>query len=203
MEPVNVAVIYYSATGSVHALAQAATEGAAKAGAHVRLRKVRELAPPEAINSNPAWAQHIQDSADVAEAALEDLAWADAVLLGTPTRFGNPASQLRAFLETTGPLWAQGQLAGKVCSAFTASNTAHGGQESTILALSNTFYHWGGIIVPPGYTNPVQFKTGNPYGASHVAALGAPGEDTLESARHQARRAVETAAALKANRAAA
>ncbi|MFI1831425.1 NAD(P)H:quinone oxidoreductase [Streptomyces sp. NPDC020412] len=203
MEPVNVAVIYYSATGSVHALAQAATEGAEKAGAHVRLRKVRELAPPEAINSNPAWAQHIQDSADVAEATPEDLAWADAVLLGTPTRFGNPASQLRAFLETTGPLWAQGQLAGKVCSAFTASNTAHGGQESTILALSNTFYHWGGIIVPPGYTNPVQFKTGNPYGASHVAALGAPGEDTLESARHQARRAVETAAALKADRAAA
>ncbi|MFH8617254.1 NAD(P)H:quinone oxidoreductase [Streptomyces sp. NPDC017979] len=203
MEPVNVAVIYYSATGSVHALAQAATEGAEKAGAHVRLRKVRELAQPEAINSNPAWAQHIQDSADVAEAALEDLAWADAVLLGTPTRFGNPASQLRAFLETTGPLWAQGQLAGKVCSAFTASNTAHGGQESTILALSNTFYHWGGIIVPPGYTDPVQFKTGNPYGASHVAALGTPGEDTLESARHQARRAVETAAALKAGRAAA
>lgn len=149
MEPVNVAVIYYSATGSVHALAQAAAEGAQKAGATVRLRKVRELAPPEAINSNPAWAQHIQDSADITEAALEDLAWADAVLLGTPTRFGNPASQLRAFLETTGPLWAQGRLAGKVCSAFAASNTAHGGQESTILALSNTFYHWGGIIVPP------------------------------------------------------
>ncbi|MCX5096739.1 NAD(P)H:quinone oxidoreductase [Streptomyces sp. NBC_00365] len=203
MEPVNVAVIYYSATGSVHALAQAAAEGAQKAGATVRLRKVRELAPPEAINSNPAWAQHIQDSADITEAALEDLAWADAVLLGTPTRFGNPASQLRAFLETTGPLWAQGRLAGKVCSAFAASNTAHGGQESTILALSNTFYHWGGIIVPPGYTDPIQFKTGNPYGTSHVAAVGAPGEDTLESARHQARRVVETAAALKAGRAAA
>ncbi|MFD9393213.1 NAD(P)H:quinone oxidoreductase [Streptomyces sp. NPDC060000] len=203
MEPVNVAVIYYSATGSVHTLAQAAAEGAQKAGATVRLRKVRELAPPQAIEANPAWAKHLKDSADITEAGLDDLGWADAVLFGTPTRFGNPASQLRAFIETTGPLWAQGRLAGKVCSAFTASNTAHGGQESTILALSNTFYHWGGVIVPPGYTDPVQFKTGNPYGTSHTAGPGAPGEDTLHSARHQARRVVEIAAALKAGRAAA
>ncbi|MGW7081802.1 NAD(P)H:quinone oxidoreductase [Streptomyces sp. NPDC054871] len=201
VEPVNVAIVYYSATGSVHALAKAAAEGAEKAGATVRLRKVRELAPPEAINANPAWAQHIQDSADTAEAVLDDLGWADAVLLGTPTRFGNPASQLRAFLETTGPLWAQGKLADKVCSAFTASNTPHGGQESTILALSNTFYHWGGIIVPPGYTDPIQFKSGNPYGTSHVASRGAPSDETLAAARHQARRVVDTAAALKAGRA--
>ncbi|MFD8572193.1 NAD(P)H:quinone oxidoreductase [Streptomyces sp. NPDC059639] len=201
MEPVNVAIVYYSATGSVHALARAAAEGAEKAGAIVRLRKVRELAPPEAIEANPAWARHINDSADVAEATLDDLGWADAVLLGTPTRFGNPASQLRAFLETTGPLWAQGKLADKVCSAFTAGNTLHGGQESTILALSNTFYHWGGVMVPPGYTDPVQFKTGNPYGTSHVAGQGEPSEDTLQSARHQARRAVDVAAALKAGRA--
>ncbi|KOV57733.1 NAD(P)H:quinone oxidoreductase [Streptomyces sp. MMG1121] len=200
MDSVNVAIIYYSATGNVHTLAKACAEGAEKAGATVRLRKVRELAPPEAVATNPAWAKHIEDSADVTEATLEDLGWADAVLFGTPTRFGNPASQLRAFIETTGPLWAQGKLAGKVCSAFTASNTAHGGQESTILALANTFYHWGGIIVPPGYTDPVQFKTGNPYGTSHVAGQGAPGEDTLQSARHQAQRVVQTAAALKAGR---
>ncbi|KFG71549.1 NAD(P)H:quinone oxidoreductase [Streptomyces mutabilis] len=203
MEPVNLAIIYYSATGSVHALARAAAEGAQKAGATVRLRKVRELAPAEAINANPAWAQHIKDTADIAEASLDDLGWADAVLLGTPTRFGNPASQLRAYLETTGPLWAQGKLADKVCSVFTASNTLHGGQESTILALSNTFYHWGGVMVPPGYTDPVQFQTGNPYGTSHVAGQGAPSEETLQSARHQARRVVDIAAALKAGRAAA
>jgi NAD(P)H dehydrogenase (quinone) len=154
MEAVNAAIIYYSATGTVHALAQAAAEGAEKAGAHVRLRKVAELAPPEAISAKPACGQHLQDTADVSEASVDDLAWADVVLFGTPTRFGNVASQLKAFIDTTGPLWAQGGLADKVYSAFTASNTAHGGQEATLLALGNVFYHWGGIIVPPGYTRP-------------------------------------------------
>jgi NAD(P)H dehydrogenase (quinone) len=202
MEPVNLAIIYYSATGNVHALAQAAAEGAEKAGGRVRLRKVAELAPPDAISANPAWSRHRQDTAGVAEASLDDLVWADAVLFGTPTRFGNPASQLRAFIETTGPLWVQGGIADKVYSAFTTSNTAHGGQESTLLALGNTFYHWGGIIVPPGYTDPVQFKSGNPYGTSHVAGDGPPNDVALEAARYQARRVVDTAAALKAGRAA-
>jgi NAD(P)H dehydrogenase (quinone) len=202
MRPVNAAIVYYSATGTVHALAQAAAEGAEKAGAHVRLRRVAELAAPEAINANPAWAQHLRDTADIAAATLDDLAWADAVLFGAPTRFGNPASQLRAFIDTTGPLWAQGGLAGKVYSAFTASNTAHGGQEATLLALGNTFYHWGGIIVPPGYTDPVQFQSGNPYGTSHVAGDGPPGEVPLQAARYQARRVVDTAATLMAGRAA-
>jgi NAD(P)H dehydrogenase (quinone) len=202
METVHVAVVYYSASGTVYTLAQAVAEGAGKAGADVRLRKVAELAPPEAVEANPAWAQHQRDTADVPEVRHDDLEWADAVLFGTPTRFGSPASQLRQFIDTTGPLWFQGKLADKVYSAFTASNTAHGGQESTLLALGNTFHHWGGIIVPPGYTDPVQFQAGNPYGTSHVAGAGAPGEVTLEAARHQARRVVEVAAALKAGRAA-
>jgi NAD(P)H dehydrogenase (quinone) len=202
MEPVKAAIIYYSATGTLHALAQAAADGAEESGAVVRLRKVAELAPPEAISANPAWGRHIEASADVAEASLDDLVWADVVLFGTPTRYGNPASQLRAFIDTTGPLWAQGALADKVYSAFTASNTAHGGQESTLLALGNTFHHWGGIIVPPGYTDPIQFKSGNPYGTSHVSGDGPPGDLALEAARFQARRAVDTAAALNAGRAA-
>jgi NAD(P)H dehydrogenase (quinone) len=202
VEPVNVAIIYYSATGTLHALAQAAAEGAEKAGATVRLRRVAETAAPEVIDAKPEWARHLQETADVPVAGHDDLIWADAVLFGTPTRFGNPASQLRAFMESTGPLWFQGALADKVYSAFTASNTAHGGQESTLLALGNTFYHWGGIIVPPGYTDPVQFASGNPYGTSHVAGSGAPDDVIVEAARHQARRAVITAGALKAGRAA-
>nr|WP_026412318.1 NAD(P)H:quinone oxidoreductase [Actinomadura oligospora] len=202
MDAVNVAIIYYSATGNLHALAEAAAEGAEKAGANVRLRKIAETAPPEVIDTRPEWAEHVRNTADVPEAVLDDLAWADAVLFGSPTRFGNPHSALRAFMESAGPLWFQGKLADKVYSAFTASNTAHGGQESTLLALANTFYHWGGIIVPPGYTDPVQFKTGNPYGTSHVAGTGAPNEDTLQAARHQAGRVVQTTAALKAGRAA-
>ncbi|MGK5671811.1 NAD(P)H:quinone oxidoreductase [Micromonospora sp. URMC 106] len=202
MEPVNVAVIYYSATGTIHTLARAAVEGAEKAGANVRLRKVAETAAPEAVSARPEWDRHLKDTADVAEASHDDLEWADAVLFGAPTRFGNPASQLRAFLDTTGPLWFHGMLADKVYSAFTASNTAHGGQESTLLALANTFYHWGGIIVPPGYTDPVQFQSGNPYGTSHVVGDGPPGEVALQAARYQARRVVDTAACLKAGRAA-
>lgn len=202
MEPVCLAIIYYSATGTVHALARAAADGAEKAGACVRLRKVAELSPPEAISANPAWEQHLRDTADVAGAGTDDLAWADAVLFGTPTRFGNPSSQLKAFIDSAGVLWRQGKLADKVYSAFTASGTAHGGQESTLLALGNVFYHWGGIIVPPGYTDPIQFQTGNPYGTSHVAGGGPPGDVVLEAARYQARRVVDTAAALKAGRAA-
>jgi NAD(P)H dehydrogenase (quinone) len=199
---VNTAIIYYSATGTVHALAQAAAEGAEKAGARVRLRTVAELAPPEAIDARPEWARHRRDTADIAEAGLDDLAWADVVLFGTPTRFGNVAGQLKAFLDSTGPLWLRGGLADKVYSAFTASNTAHGGQESTLLALGNVFHHWGGIIVPPGYTDPIQLRSGNPYGTSHVAGDGPPGEVALAAARYQARRAVDIAAAVKAGRAA-
>lgn len=202
MEPVNAAIIYYSATGTVHALARAAAEGAEKAGANVRLRRVAELAPQQAIEANPEWGQHLHDTADVAAASLDDLDWADVVAFGTPTRFGTPASQLKAFIDTTSPLWQQGRLAGKVYSAFTASQTAHGGHEATILALGNVFYHWGGIIVPPGYTDPIQFEAGNPYGTSHIASQGPPDKTALEAARYQARRAVDTAAALKAGRSA-
>ncbi|WP_433334683.1 NAD(P)H:quinone oxidoreductase [Spirillospora sp. CA-294931] len=201
MESVNAAIIYYSATGSVYTLARAAAEGAEKAGAVVRLRKVAEPTVPDSLDGTPARERHLQDAAEVVEAAVDDLAWADVVLFGTPTRYGNPASQLRAFIENTGSLGRAGGLADKVYSAFTSSNSAHGGQESTILALSNTFYHWGGIIVPPGYTDPVHFAAGNPYGTSHVAGDGPPGDVILEAARHQARRAVTTAIALKAGRA--
>ncbi|KAA1426152.1 NAD(P)H:quinone oxidoreductase type IV [Nocardioides antri] len=202
MEQVKAAIIYYSATGTVHALAEAAAKGAEKAGAEVRLRRVPELAPEAAISSNPAWEQHRRDTADIPEAALEDLAWADVLLFGTPTRFGTPSSQLKAFIDSTGPLWQEGRLADKVCSAFTASNTAHGGQESTLLGLANVFYHWGGILVPPGYADPVQLRSGNPYGASHVSGDGPPDEVALEAAAFQARRAVDIAAALIVGRAA-
>lgn len=108
MEAVNAAIIYYGATGTVHTLAEAAAEGAEKAGARVRMRRVHELAPASAIDDNPAWSRHVRETADIPEAALDDLAWADVVLFGTPTRFGTPASQLKAFIDSTGPLWQQG-----------------------------------------------------------------------------------------------
>nr|BFF24051.1 hypothetical protein GCM10025732_20160 [Glycomyces mayteni] len=140
---VKLAVIHYSQTGNVYEMARTAARESQDAGAEVRLRKVRELAPPEAVASNEAWANHFEASADVLEATLDDLDWADAVLWGTPTRYGLPTAQIKQFIDTTGPLWQQGKLADKVMSTFTSTQTSHGGQESTILALNNTFYHWG------------------------------------------------------------
>jgi NAD(P)H dehydrogenase (quinone) len=199
MANVNVAVIYYSATGSVYRLAAAAADAAEKAGAEVRLRKVRELAPDEAIASNEGWSAHVRETQDLPEASAEDLDWADVALFGAPTRFGLPAAQMKQFLDTLGPLWAQGRLANKVYSAFTSAATAHGGQETTITAMANTFYHFGGIIVPPGYVDPIQFQAGNPYGTSHVSANGTvpPGEVELAAMAFQATRATHIGDALK------
>ncbi|TYR65860.1 NAD(P)H:quinone oxidoreductase [Streptomyces parvus] len=196
----NVAVIYYSSTGNVHRLAEAAAESAQKAGADVRLRKVVELAPESAIAQNEGWAAHAAATRDIAEATLADVEWADALLFGTPTRFGLPAAQLKQFLDTTGGLWFQGKLVNKVVSSFTSTSTTHGGQESTILALNNTFYHWGAIIVPPGFADPVQFEqvNGNPYGASSVSGnqAGNVHPDNLASIAFQARRTTDVASAL-------
>lgn len=200
-EPIKTAVIYYSATGNIQRLAEAAIEGAEKEGSETRLRQIREIAPEAAVQSNEAWAEHVKSCADQPIAELADLEWADVLIFGAPTRYGNVPSQFQQFIDTTGGLWSEGKLADKVYTAFTSSQTAHGGQESTLLSLYTTFYHWGGIVVPPGYTDPIQFQSGNPYGASHVAVPGEfPGDVALEAARYQARRAVEIAAALKNGR---
>jgi NAD(P)H dehydrogenase (quinone) len=200
MADVKVSVIYYSATGSVHALAVQAVEAAEKAGAEVRLRKVHELAPKEAISSNEGWSQHALETEDVAEATADDVVWADAVIFGTPTRYGNVAAQLKQFFDTLGPQWGAGQLADKVYTGFTSTGTNHGGQESTLLAMYNSFYHFGGIIVPPGYTDPLKFVDGNPYGVSHVTggSNDAPLEDAQYAALdHMAERVVRIAGRLK------
>ncbi|HTJ37861.1 MAG TPA: NAD(P)H:quinone oxidoreductase [Dactylosporangium sp.] len=196
---VRVAVIYYSATGNVHALASALAEGAAKRDADVRLRRVHELAPDTAIDANPAWRAHVDATRDsVEEATLEDLEWADAYAFGTPTRFGNVTAQLKQFLDQTGGLWQQGKLQDKPVTGFTSAANRHGGLESTILSLNNVFYHWGCLIVPPGYTDPLLYDSGgNPYGVGWPSGGGeGPDEATLEAARYQGRRLAETAARL-------
>ncbi|WP_067816525.1 NAD(P)H:quinone oxidoreductase [Nocardia inohanensis] len=191
---VQVAVIYYSATGAVRELAQAVTEGAAAAGAQVRLRRVAELAPGSAIDQNPLWRRHIEATQAVAEATLEDLAWADAFAFGTPTRFGAPAAQLKQFIDQAGGLWREGRLADKPVTAFTSAFNRHGGSEATLLSLANVFYHWGSLIVPPGFTDPaISEAGGNPYGTSHVSGPAGAGPDaaTLAAARYQGRRLAE------------
>jgi len=200
MNNVKLAVVYYSSTGTVHAMAERLAAAAEKQGADVRLRHVAELAPAAAIAANPAWQAHAQAVKDEPTARADDVVWADAVLFGTPTRYGNVASQLKQFLDTLGPQWVQGQLADKVYAGFTASMTAHGGQESTLLALYNTIYHFGGIVAAPGYTDPLKFVDGNPYGVSHVTggSNNAPlAEAQYAALDHLAQRVVMIAGRLR------
>ncbi|APU14964.1 MULTISPECIES: NAD(P)H:quinone oxidoreductase [Actinoalloteichus] len=201
--PVKLTVIYYSSTGTIAEIAKTLIAEAEKAGAEVRLRRVAELAPDSAIDSNPAWRANIEATADIAVATPDDILWADAVIFGSPTRYGNIAAQLKQFIDSLGGQWQQGLLADKIYSGFTSSATAHGGQESTLLALYHTVHHFGGIIVSPGYTDGSKFVDGNPYGTSHVDAQGAnPVDDTTRTAAAvQARRVVKVAAALKAGNA--
>jgi NAD(P)H dehydrogenase (quinone) len=196
----RVLVAYYSATGSVHRLAEAVAEGATSQGADVRLRRVAELAPPEAIASNPAWASHRQETDHaVTVASLEDLEWADGYAFGTPTRYGAPAAQLKQFIDSAGSLWQAGQLADKPVTTFVSSAERHGGQEATIISLNNVFYHWGSVIVPLGYTDDVVYEAGgNPYGTSWPAGFPSamPDEVTLRCARYQGARLARLAAVL-------
>jgi NAD(P)H dehydrogenase (quinone) len=186
---VKIAVIYYSATGNLHRMATALGEGAAEGGAEVRVRRVRELAPPEAIAMNPRWAAHHAAMAGEPEATLDDLAWCDGVAFGSPTRFGLPAAQLKQFLDLTGGLWFKNALVDKVGTAFTSASTRHGGLEATILSINTVLYHWGSIVVPLGYTDPIVHAAGNPYGASWVSVKSSvPDAEALAVARHQGRR---------------
>lgn len=200
----KIAIVYYSSTGTTYQLARAIEEGAREAGAEVKVLKVRETAPEAAINSNEKWKQHVAETKDVAEAQLSDLEWADAIVFGSPTRYGGATSQLRAFIDTTGGLWFQGKLANKIGSSFTSTATAHGGQENTILSLNSVFYHWGSLIVSPAYLDPVQFQTGNPYGTSFTSNNGEldPDETVLNAARFQGRRVAEVTAQFVRGRAA-
>jgi NAD(P)H dehydrogenase (quinone) len=203
----RILVAYYSATGSVHRLADAVRDGAESAGAEVRLRRVAELAPAEAVASNPAWAEHRRDTdAQVDVADLDDLAWADGYAFGTPTRYGAPAAQLKQFLDAAGSLWHAGKLADKPVTAFVSSAEQHGGQEATILSLNNVFYHWGCVIVPLGYTDDIVYAAGgNPYGTSWPAGFPStmPDEVTLDCARYQGRRLARFAESLAGLRASA
>lgn len=193
---VKLAVVYYSATGTNHAMAEAVAEGANEAGAEVRVRLVPETASDAVIDQNPGWRAFVNRTAHEPRATLADLEWADAVVFGSPTRYGNVAAQLKAFLDSTGPLWAQGKLAGKVYAGFTSAQNPHGGQESTLLALFHTVFHFGGILVTTGYTDPAVFAAGgNPYGPSVTANGKGPSatDADLALARYLGRRVTDVA----------
>jgi NAD(P)H dehydrogenase (quinone) len=198
---VNVLIPFYSKTGSVEALAKAVAEGARAGRAEVRLRRARELVGPEVMAKAEGWAESAARMNAAYEAPTEaDAEWADAIVFGTPTRFGNVSSELKAYIDGLGGLWSQGKLNNKVGSVFTSTASPHGGNETTIVSLYNPMAHLGMIIVPLGYADPVVFRAGTPYGASAVVngqTSTAPSADDLEVARFQGRRVAQVAAALK------
>jgi NAD(P)H dehydrogenase (quinone) len=197
----KLAIIYYSATGHGTAMAQRVAAAAEAAGAEVRVRHVAETRDPASFAQNPAWTANYEATKDLPAATGDDILWADAVIFGSPTRFGSVASQLREFLDSLGGLWSQGKLADKVYAGFTSSNTLHGGQETTLLTLYVTIMHFGGIVVAPGYTDPCKFVDGNPYGASLVAThdnINEFDDATGTALEHLARRVVSIAGRLEA-----
>lgn len=199
MENVKVAVIYYSARGTNHQLAQWAKEAAVSCGSEVRLLKVQELIP-DAVIEKDAGMKALKDlTKDIPVAKSDDLDWADVIIFSTPTRFGSMASQMKNFIDMQGGVWAQGKLVNKVVTAMTSAQNPHGGQEATTLSLYTTMMHWGAIIVTPGYTDDSISKAGgNPYGTSvSVDGDGKMIEDVKDAVMHQAKRAIEVAQWIK------
>ncbi len=193
----KVTVLFYSTYGTNHGVALEAARAAEAAGAEVRLRRCKETAPQEVIDAQDAWQDQLDKMQDIPEATLDDMEWADGYFISVPTRFGVPASQFRAFVDTLGPLWQKGALANKAVTATTSAQNPHGGQETTIQSIYVTAMHWGAIIVPPGYADPVKFEDGgNPYGFS--CTPGALSETGKQSVAFQARRLVAFAEKLSA-----
>ncbi|MEE1828102.1 NAD(P)H-dependent oxidoreductase [Streptomyces sp. BE20] len=198
----TIAVVYYSSTGNVARLAEAAASAAEKAGAEVRLRRIADLPDDTYVPGTEDAARELRErTADVPVVDLADLAWADGILIGSPVRFGLPAAPVLRFIDSTAPLSIPGGLADKAVSAFTSGSAPRGGHETTILALHNAFCHWGSLILATGSTDPVLFRpnNGNPYGASAVSR-NVPGqvhEENIAAVEYQARRLVRVAGVVR------
>ncbi len=195
----RILVLYHSVQGHVETMAQAIAAGAREAGAHVDIKRVPETLPPDVLEKI-----HAKTDQAAPVATIDDLPAYDAILFGTPTRFGNMSGQMRNFLDQAGGLWMRGALVGKIGSVFTSTATQHGGQESTILSFHTTLLHLGMIIVGLPYSCADQMgveeiKGGSPYGASTITdGTGArqPSEKELGMARFQGRHVAAIAAKL-------
>jgi NAD(P)H dehydrogenase (quinone) len=200
----KVQVVFYSMYGHVWRLAEAVAAGAREvAGAEVALFQVAELTPADVLEKSGAKAARAA-FAHVPAAAVDTLAGADAILFGTPTRFGNMCAQMRNFLDQTGPLWMKGSLVGKVAGVFTSTASQHGGQETTITSFHSTLLHHGMVIVGVPYAeqrllNMDEISGGTPYGASTITkgdGSRMPSENELAIARYQGRHTARIASRL-------
>jgi NAD(P)H dehydrogenase (quinone) len=196
----KVLVLYYSTYGHIETMAEAVAEGARSVpGTTVDVKRVPELMPEEVARKAGA---KLDQPAPIAK--VDDLPQYDAIIFGTPTRFGNMASQMRNFLDQTGGLWMSGALVGKVGSVFASTASQHGGQETTITSFHTTLLHQGMVIVgvpyaEPGLTNMSEITGGTPYGATTLAGTDGsrrPSENELKIARYQGKHVAEIAAKL-------
>ncbi len=200
MKP-KIAIVFYSTYGTNHQMAQVAAEAATAAGADVRLRRIRETAPKEVVEGQDAWKSQLENMQDIPEVSVDDMDWADGYFFSAPTRYGSVPSQMRAFIDTLGPLWMKGGLADKTFTAMTSAQNPHGGQETTLQGLYVTAAHWGAVSVPPGYTSAVLSEAGgNPYGYS--ATVGQFDDKGRAAIRHQAERLVDMTGRIAAGRSA-
>ncbi len=196
----KVLIAFYSRNSSTELLAKAIAEGAAGEGAEVRMRRAREFVGPEVMRQAPGWLENATVMNAKYEAPTEaDAEWADAIVLGTPTRFGSISAELKAYVDGLGGLWFKGRLNGKVGSVFASTSSKHGGNESTLLSIYGPMAHLGLIIVPLGYADAAMFKAGTPYGATHVSHMDTlkPDDDHIEVAKFQGRRVATVARALR------
>ncbi|MCY1392643.1 NAD(P)H dehydrogenase (quinone) [compost metagenome] len=200
MSKPKVLIVFYSRTRSTEILASAIAQGAIAEGAEVRLRRAREIVSHDVMQQVPGWFDNAQAMNQKYEKPTEaDAEWADAIIFGTPTRFGSIASELKAYIDGLGGLWFAGKLNGKVGSVFGATSSKHGGNEATLLSIYGPMAHLGLIIVPLGYADPAMFKAGTPYGATHVSNHDTlmPDEDHLAVAQYQGRRVASVARSLR------
>ena len=195
----KLSIIYYSTYGSNVQLAKWAEDAALKLGAEVRVRQIQELAPQVVIDSQAGWKANQEATKDIPVATSEDITWADAVLFSVPSRFGNVPSQFKQFIDIQGGIWATGKTVNKAVSAMSSAQNPHGGQEATLLSLYTSMYHWGAIVVTPGYTDAsVGLAGGNPYGTS--VTIGQDGkmiENVRPAVEHQVKRLLDIANKLK------
>ncbi len=197
----RVLIAFYSRNGCTAALAEGIAAGVREAGGEPILKRVDEFVDDALIERVPGWkASREALRAKYSPPTPEDAAGADAIIFGTPTRFGSVSSELKSYIDSLGGLWAQGKLVGKVGSAFCTTSTTHGGNEVTSFTMFAPMAHLGLIIVPTGYVDPVTFAAGTPYGASAVSGQdnAPPTEADLAVARVQGKRVTEVARALKA-----
>jgi NAD(P)H dehydrogenase (quinone) len=190
----KILILFYSRTGNTAILADAIAEGARSVRfSEVDVRRINDLAPESVIEANADWKSSREKLVAKYQTFTDanELANYDALILGSPTRYGVMSAELKNVLDQTGPLWLAGKLVNKVGAAFTSVNTGHGGHETTLWSIMTPMANLGMILVPPGYTDAVMFGGGSPYGATATTGGGPPAGADLAAARHEGKRVAE------------